>query len=767
MNLNQLFPRLSIRAKLAIAFAGLAIAPALALTVLGVRSASRHSESLALATLEHDVDEARDKTQHILSDIEADLSFLTRTTLGPRLLEGDGADWGAAGVEMTTLLQLKPVLHQIKVVTAAGDLPFAADARGAKAPRADEGVYYSVVARSLFPGRHAVLPVELLASEEPGGTLPAMALVEAVYDGGGALRGAVVIEARAHDLFANLEEGSPGLAGVTGLIGPDGFMLYHSERKADWSRLLATRTQLELDREVSEEMAVRIRDADRAASLSLPDDRILSYAPLQLLDAGAVPLVLYRIVPAGVLREEIQSFLGLTAMSGVVAVAVVLALAVLASHQLTQPIYRLRAAARRLAAGQSPGPPLRIQTRDELEDLAEDFSTMAAALVQEREGLESLVQERTRALGEALAELQGILNHSADAIVGLDVDRRVRVWSDGSVSLFGYEANEAVGQQIDALLLPTGPRWKREADFIWREVEARGALTNFQTRRARCDGDSCPVSLTLSVIRGQGGEVFGYSLILRDTALQIRLEEQMRRSERLAALSVMAGGLAHELGNPLAIIENRIECMQREIDGLEGAGPLASDLEVLSQHAGRLQGLVEGFLGFARDEQFDTGLVDVNELGRRIASLLDRTYRSRSVTLDLDLEEGLPQVSGNAKAIETVCMNLLLNALDATPESGRVTLRTRRAGDARGVELVVTDSGAGIPGALQHRIFEPFFTTKQEAGGTGLGLAVCRAVMERHGGSIRLTSEPGTGAEFTLRFPEPRFEIEWLKAESS
>jgi len=769
MNLNRLFPRLSIRAKLAIAFAGIAIVPVAFIAALGVRHTLRQAQDFAVTTLRHDVEVASAQTQHRLRGVESDLSFVTDYLLGS-LLRRRWASEDAGEIESTAgLLRRKPLHVQMKAIGENGELLAIVDSTGIRdvSGRSDEGVFYGLRGASLEAGRHAILPVEIRDAANSSVSRPVIAVLEAVRDEQGEYRGTIVTEVDAAALFSSLDNASPNLTGVTGLVDANGLLLYHSERKSDWSELLATRADLDLGGEFEGTVADSILQTRGGPHVALSGNRVAVSVPLALLGEDISPLVVYRILPAQALAREARRFMQTTLFAGIAVVSIVVLLAVLGAHQITRPIYRLRAAAHQLASGGELETPLGIETRDEIEDLAGDFNLMANALMERRRGLETLVESRTRELGERSAELSGILQHSADAIVGLDAGGRVRLWNDGARDLFGYGEDEALGAHVDVLILPEGGRWQREVEFIVAEMEASGVLQNFQTLRQAREGLLVPVSLTQTAIRGDNGNLFGFSLIIRDTTLQTRLEEQMRRSERLAALSVLAGGLAHELGNPLAVIENRVECMQQELRDRGHGETFEADLDVLSQHANRLHGLIGDFLSFAREGEDQRAPIDLGAVVARVSSLLDRTFRAGRVALRVDTDELVPPVLGNEKAVETALINILLNALDATPPGGTVSVHLRRPTSADEVQITVADTGHGIPTDIQRQIFEPFFTTKEAGRGTGLGLAVCSSVLERHGGHIDVSSVPDEGATFTLRFPLTRMEVPWLAAESS
>ena len=554
----------------------------------------------------------------------------------------------------------------------------------------------------------------------------------------------VVGEARAAEMFAGLDLASPQFAGVTVLVDADRNILYHSEVKRNWASLLATARR-----------GAEVGEAG-GADAALPDwsggrgEELVFSRPLRLGGSRSPPLTLLRAIPLTTLNGPIRQFLLAVAGTGAALLAVVLVLAIVAARQLTDPIYRLRSAAARLAQGRDPAD-LRIATNDELEDLAADFTVMGETLTRHRRDLESLVTERTGALQRTHAELHDILAHSADAIVALDPEGRIRLWNEGATRLFGYAPSEAVGQEAHALLSPAGPDASPERRFIDRELATHGAVVNFATHRRTKSGARVPVSLTQSLIRDASGRIQGSSLILRDTGMQTQVEEHMRRSERLAAVSVLTAGVAHEINNPLAIITNRLECMEDELAG--GPVRLREDVRVLRGHAERLSDVTRNLLRFARDYDDSPSAVDLGAVVGRLVGLLERTLVRRQVLVRIQAVAGLPTVWGSESALETVALNLILNAADAMPQGGTVTVELQARDGGETVALVVCDEGTGVPPDLRERIFEAFFTTKGDGQGTGLGLAVCRSIVERHGGSIHMEAATPRGSRFVVTLP--------------
>lgn len=740
VNPNKLFPRLSIRVKLAVAFAAIAVVPLALVAGLTIRVTVARLWELTRVTLGHDVDTTVDQAEHLIGMTQRQVGYVAMALVPP----GAQPLTPEERTRIGAFLQGTPALFRIKVFSAEGMLRGVVYAAGDSVPgdghEAAGGEYYLLRASALRTGEQLVLPVEIAVGDANARRpLPAIAIVAPLLRDG-ELTAVVVGEARAATLLAALDHVAPQFPGTTVLADAEGKVLYHSERKRDWSSLLDDSTG-PLPRSEG-------TGADGDFSLVSGEDLVVG-RPLRLGTAASPELRLLRLVPRETLTAPLREFMANVAVTGMLTVAAVLALALLAARQLTGPLYRLRTAARKLAQG-APGGPLEIATNDEIEDLAADFNRMAGEITRHRQELESAVTERTRSLVRTHAELALVLNHSADAIVALDAGERIRMWNEGATRLFGYTAVEAIGRRAEELLLPP-ESGEAEGRFLRRELAAHGAVVNLATQRRARDGTVVPVSLTQTALHDEAGRLQGYSLILRDTSQQSRVDEQMRRSERLAAVSVLAAGLAHEINNPLAIIGNRLECMERELDA--GPDTLRRDLAVLRQHTTRLGDVAHNLLRFARDYDQTPAPVALEPMVRRLATLLERTLVGRRVVIQVEAEPGSAPAWGSEPALETVALNLILNAADAMPGGGTVTVILRGGPIPDRVELEVRDEGTGVPEAVRDRIFEPFFSTKDESHGTGLGLAVCRSIVERLGGRIRLEPAHPVGSRFIVTLP--------------
>ena len=226
-------------------------------------------------------------------------------------------------------------------------------------------------------------------------------------------------------------------------------------------------------------------------------------------------------------------------------------------------------------------------------------------------------------------------------------------------------------------------------------------------------------------------------------------QTQIYHAERLAAIGRLASGIAHELNNPINGVRNCIYAIRHDFENREKT---LAYLQMMDEGMEQAGSVVSKLLGFARKQQPVRASVAMNDVVRAVARLLAFDIERRHITLELELQEPLPAVTGDSQLLQEVLMNLLLNSADAVGEGGYIKVRNWTRDDGRvGVEVV--DRGKGISEADLPHIFDPFFTTKGTGEGTGLGLSISLGIIQAHGGSIDVKSSPGTGTTFTLALP--------------
>ncbi len=345
----------------------------------------------------------------------------------------------------------------------------------------------------------------------------------------------------------------------------------------------------------------------------------------------------------------------------------------------------------------------------------------------------------------AEATLAAIVRSSDDAIISKSLDGIVTSWNPAAERLYGYRVDEIVGRSI-LRIIPEDLR--SEEDFILGKIRAGERLEHFPTVRVRKDGTRVPVSITVSPLRDALGRLIGASKIARDESA--RVEDQRRKDEFLAIL-------AHELRNPMAAIRNALTLLGQA--GLDAPGRARAQAIAgrQLQHMGRL---LDDLLDVSR---LATGRVELRccdvELGRLVEEALEATralFEARGQRLDVERAPEPIALHADAARITQAVVNLLTNASKYTDAGGRIALRVAREGAEAVVR--VSDDGIGFSAAMKDRLFQLFSQEEsaltRSAGGLGIGLALVREFIQRHGGSVQAESPGrGLGSTFTIRLP--------------
>ena len=366
------------------------------------------------------------------------------------------------------------------------------------------------------------------------------------------------------------------------------------------------------------------------------------------------------------------------------------------------------------------------------------------------------VTERKRG-EQATRLLAAVVESSHDAIVSKDLDGIITSWNKGAERLFGYAAEEAVGQHITLIIPPD--RRDEERAIIERLMRGEG-VDHFETVRIRKDGSLLDVALTISPIKDAAGGIVGASKLARDITERKRAEDALRQAQadlaymsRVTTMGELTASLAHEIRQPIsAAVTNAKTCLRwlrRDepdvAEACEAASRLVKDVMRAADIIGRITSLF-------KKGALQRDLVDVNELIREMIVLLRSEASRYSISIRSELAENLPKVMADRVQLQQVFMNLMLNAIDAMKEGSggsELTIKSE-AGDAQ-LLISVSDTGAGLPPEHAEQIFKAFFTTKDA--GTGMGLPISRSIIESHGGRLWATGVPGSGATFQFTLP--------------
>lgn len=394
------------------------------------------------------------------------------------------------------------------------------------------------------------------------------------------------------------------------------------------------------------------------------------------------------------------------------------------------------------AAGQLQGILCSTPDADSFRGTFEELRTLAAPLTvgvanMRLEEAERERHARERMMATALANMD-----QAVLIVGLD--RRVRFANGAAIKEYGFAGEEFIGLSLDQLV-DTAAAARRLGSPA---MEATGVWVAEHVH-ARKDGSRFPASVLISYIRDHNNIPVGQVLTIRNLSEEQRIQQQLRQSEKLAALGELVAGVAHELNNPLAGISAFAQLLMEDQLPVEQH----DSIRLIKREADRAVGVIRDLLLFSRKSGPTLAEVSVNEMVELTLRLRGYALRSAGIDVRLDLEPDLPPISGDAPRLQQVLLNLIVNAEHALSHAELKRLVVRSTRNESTVVVIVSDSGIGMDDATRERIFEPFFTTKPAGEGTGLGLSVSYGIVRAHGGHLYVESKPGVGTTFRLEFP--------------
>jgi PAS domain S-box-containing protein len=403
-----------------------------------------------------------------------------------------------------------------------------------------------------------------------------------------------------------------------------------------------------------------------------------------------------------------------------------------------------------------PGLELSGRRRDGTTFLAEiSLSTIGAG----RERLVSAaIRDVTvqREAAMAQARLASIVECSDDAIIGKSLDGTITSWNAGAEAMYGYTAPEITGHSIDELIPADRPG---ELRAILAQLASGKRIDHFQTRRVRKDGTVIDVSVSVSLVRDAAGQVTSFATVARDITGQVRAADQIRayqeqasRAQRLETVGQLAAGVAHDFNNMLGAIAGFASLIKDSTD--PDASDDARQILAAVDRASRLTRslLLAGRRAITRPQHADLNTVITG------ARELLRASLGPTIALTVKLGMDPPAVWADPGQLEQAILNLAINARDAMPDGGTLTLITasvRLEGARPGhyAELTVTDTGSGMTPEVAARAFEPFYTTKELGAGTGLGLSTVDGIITQAGGTIAITSRPGDGTAIRILMP--------------
>ena len=348
--------------------------------------------------------------------------------------------------------------------------------------------------------------------------------------------------------------------------------------------------------------------------------------------------------------------------------------------------------------------------------------------------------------GQPASRLEAIMESAVDGIIAIDENGTIESVNRAATEIFGWEREELVGAPITKLM--PSPYREEHDDYLARYLDTREPrIIGFgrEVSGLRKDGTEFPLYLAVSEGMDDGHRIF--TGIVRDLSSLRVAEERARAAAQLASLSLITAGIAHDIGTPMNVILGYADMLR---DSLQNEKDRRR-AEIISEQVRRVTNLIETLLNIARPHPSVRAPVRVEDVLDHALDFFREKLRARGIVVERD-HRGAPEIQGDKDRLEQAFLNLIVNAADAMPEGGRLSVSTL-PGDEGDVEVTIEDTGHGIdPDSLAH-VFEPFHTTKAPGEGTGLGLVVCQSIVVDHGGRIDVESEVGKGTRFTLHFP--------------
>lgn len=813
INLNKILPWLSIRNKLLIAFGGLSILPMIFVGTYGTLSNFRTMKAAALEGLTLDVQTTREKTADFLENVSSDLRLIQNSPsveqwTHERFSGGfsNENDLQRVGKELLALAKTKRVYYQFRLLDNTGDELIRVECISPNDSiktyrlvpqselRQSTAAFYFLLINSAGYNKITLAPAEVdYRSNEQ---IPVLSFAMPLAEDRG-LAGIVIANVFEKNFIRVIEskrqfEFNQKVILVTG----DGHYLYHSEKKTDWNRLLASREEDNLQRDYPARIVAAILSGG-TGTLAEGADEIISYAPLfpandlagdvEPFSKFSVPVYAVESVPESVIMGRARSFALVFAGWTILFLVSAIGLGLVATRQFTRPIAQLESGAEIIAKGNYEHR-LHVETNDEIGTLADQFNVMAASLeargkeiVQHHAKLEEMVHQRTRELLEEKTKLQALLDNVPSAFILLDKNFRIQTVSAAFQGLTHIALPDVKGKDCGHLF---GNGDACQDCLCRKAVESGMAVSRIERVIDQEQGERFIERIAIPMRENE--EVNSVLQIITDVTKRKRFEQELVYTEKLTAAGEMSSFVAHEFRNSLTSIKMILQLLResKRISRTE-----KKSLDVALDSMSHMEGVVIELLDFARPKPVKMGRGSVNDIVNDSLDFLTSHLREKRIEVIKNLEDSLPPLALDLSQIKESIINILLNAIQSmdarsgVDRRGTITVATKRerledtlrelafgrevgkngVGE-RHPEIVlekgsnctvveITDTGSGIGKDRLSRIFDPFFTTK--INGTGLGLPMVKRTVNAHGGVVVIESEAGKGTTVRIYFPIP------------
>lgn len=438
---------------------------------------------------------------------------------------------------------------------------------------------------------------------------------------------------------------------------------------------------------------------------------------------------------------------------------------------IIEPIERVADSIRKLTERKDWGREISSERKDEIGELINSFNKLSLKIKDSTEeierknrelqeysyGLEKIVEEKTAELKKSMVKyyelwrtLNEILNISPNAIITTDMDLNITGWNPSAEKILGYKEEEIKGKSFKLLM---NEKEKEEINEILASLET-SPFYNIDSIKINKDGKRVPCDFFLSPLFDHEKNKIGYVAIIIDLTERKMLEQEVLHMKKMEGMGALAAGIAHDFNNILTAIlgyASFLKSFYKKDDSHY------KYIETIEKSAIRGVNLTENLLNIYRPSPSKLEYINLNNVLEEIAFLLEKSLEN--IIIEKNLSPEISLIEGDHSQIYHAILNLIMNAQEAMPKGGKITLKTgeevrkEEGNQKKFIFVSVKDTGYGIPKEIIGKIFEPFFTTKEAKKGTGLGLTMVANIIKKHNGFIEVNSEAGRGAEFTLYFP--------------
>ena len=820
---NKLFPWLSIRSKLIIAFAGLSLLPIIIVGMHGIVTNTKMMKQIAVQNLNHDLSLLQENTANLMAGIEGDLQLIRNSYMNSHLwnyvndkhIQPHSLNLADLNKGLLSFIKTRKIYYQIKITDYLGNEIACVKSRSINPTESSyhvvagnelrkfPEVYYIYLIKNLSDGQIALAPAELRGANNS--LIPVVSFAMPIFNNGNK-SGILIADVYVKNLFSDLRTYKPLVPGEEVILASsDGHYLYHSLKKKNWNKLLAGRNEYNLQHDFSANVSKKILSNTKAA-ISIGSDDIISHSPLfygyrsslqtKIEKSFAIPLYLIAAVPKSVIMAPVHSYEYTFAGILVLFLLISITLSLLATRHFTISLATLTRGAETITKG-NYNYRVNVETRDEIEKLAEQFNLMAQSLEeheneiqQYRMHLEEMVESRTEELYSEKSKLQAILDNVPSAFLLLDKDLRIQTASAAFRIITGYNIDDVKGENCNKIFGSTGIC----ADCICKQAISQNKIESCINHKINEKQQERFIE-HIAIPMRNNGEIIAVLAVITDITKRKQLENVLVKTEKLAATGEIAAFVAHEFRNSLTSIKMILQLLAESSHTSKSE---KKSVNVALNSTAEMEDTVTKLLNYAYPVPMNFQAGGIDNILDESLSFVQLRFSKSKINVRKEIEPHIPAILIDASHLKEAIINVLLNAVQSidekrnSPENfeqkadgvNEIIISVRKAtlkktlhdfkleeaagytqienADRNKYEIIlskgtecillqITDTGTGMDGKNITRIFDPFFTTKTN--GTGLGLPMVKRTINAHRGIVTVESIKGTGTTFYIYIP--------------